>query len=77
MGKIKRRCAKKKKWKSEKVVVGRSANLPNQFQLSLFFFFPKFFLILFGILEFEKRKRRKMKYAVEKEKNKMADFWRG
>jgi hypothetical protein len=29
MGKIKRRCGKKKKWKSEKVMAGRLANLPQ------------------------------------------------
>jgi hypothetical protein len=29
MGKIKRRCGKKKRWKSEKVVAGRAVNLPQ------------------------------------------------
>jgi hypothetical protein len=43
--------------------------------LSLFFF-AKFFLILFEILEFFKIKRWKIKYAIRKEKNKMAEFWR-
>jgi hypothetical protein len=74
MGKIKRRCAKKKKWKSSGWPAGQLAQPVPTFP---FLFFPKFFLILFGILDFEKRKRRKMKYAMEKEKNKMADFWRG
>jgi hypothetical protein len=45
-------------------------------QFSLFFF-PKFFLILFGILDFKKMLKMKNQICYGKGKNKMTDFWRG
>jgi hypothetical protein len=46
------------------------SNFPLSFFQSSFYIFLEFWI-------FEKCKRRKIKYAMEKEKNKMADFLRG
>jgi hypothetical protein len=82
MGKIKRRCGKKKNSKSEKVVADQTPNLtqslPTFVPLShmsldayptrrkqksekqlFLFFFPMFFLILFGNLDFSKMHKMK------------------